>query len=474
MKKHGLLKILGALLLLVIIASYALPGRSDTKDYIGLVDVMISGMQSLYYFFYLMVYILCIGGFYGILSKSPAYKKLLDKIVTKIKPYSKRFVFVTILMFALISSFTGMTLPLLIFIPFIMAIITYSGYDKLVAISSTVVSTMIGYMGGVFVAFFNPNTYSMTTFETFVGVDSKFANVFPKLLLLFAGTALLIYFVNRHIKNVEKKKVKYELPEDSEVLINEVTSDYNKIRRWPLITILILMFIILTLGLVPWNALFGITIFQDFHTWLTGLSIKKFAIVPNILSSQLLPFGEWYSMGDAMTYMNICMVIIAGILMVLLVGKVKINDAIDGFKEGMKKTLPSAILMTIALTVLICSFTNGFFEGIVTSYGKFNYGISSLLVFLGCLLNVDMYYIIAGVFTPILNLITDESVYSSVAILFQGIYGIFSIVGPTSLILIFALNYMNVPYTTWLKYIWRFILSLIVLLALVTLIVVFL
>lgn len=474
MKKHGLLKILGALLLLVIIASYALPGRSDTKDYIGLVDVMISGMQSLYYFFYLIVYILCIGGFYGILSKSPAYKKLLDKIVTKIKPYSKRFVFVTILMFALISSFTGMTLPLLIFIPFIMAIITYSGYDKLVAISSTVVSTMIGYMGGVFVAFFNPNTYSMTTFETFVGVDSKFANVFPKLLLLFAGTALLIYFVNRHIKNVEKKKVKYELPEDSEVLINEVTSDYNKIRRWPLITILILMFIILTLGLVPWNALFGITIFQDFHTWLTGLSIKKFAIVPNILSSQLLPFGEWYSMGDAMTYMNICMVIIAGILMVLLVGKVKINDAIDGFKEGMKKTLPSAILMTIALTVLICSFTNGFFEGIVTSYGKFNYGISSLLVFLGCLLNVDMYYIIAGVFTPILNLITDESVYSSVAILFQGIYGIFSIVGPTSLILIFALNYMNVPYTTWLKYIWRFILSLIVLLALVTLIVVFL
>ena len=76
MKKHGLLKVLGALLLLVMIASFALPGRSDTKDYIGLVDVMINGMQSLYYFFYLIVYILCIGGFYGILSKSPAFKEL--------------------------------------------------------------------------------------------------------------------------------------------------------------------------------------------------------------------------------------------------------------------------------------------------------------------------------------------------------------------------------------------------------------
>ena len=59
-------------------------------------------------------------------------------------------------------------------------------------------------------------------------------------------------------------------------------------------------------------------------------------------------------------------------------------------------------------------------------------------------------------------------------LLFQGIYGIFSIVGPTSLILIFTLSYMNVPYTTWLKYIWRFILALIVLLALVTLLIVLL
>ena len=68
------------------------------------------------------------------------------------------------------------------------------------------------------------------------------------------------------------------------------------------------------------------------------------------------------------------------------------------------------------------SYTHGFFEYIVSSYGKFNYGLSSLLTFLGCLLNVDTYYIVGGVFTPILNLITDESVYSSVAILFQGIY----------------------------------------------------
>lgn len=474
MKKHGLSKIIGILLLLVVIVSFILTGRSNVKDYVGLGDVMLNGLKSLYYFFYIVLFVLFIGGFYGVLNKVPAYKKLLDNIVTKIKPLGKKFVFITILVFALIASFTGTTLPLLIFVPFIISIILLLGYDKLVAITSTIVSIMVGYIGGIFVTFFNPNTYGMTTYETFVGTDSSFSNMFPKLLLLFAGITLLIYFVNNHIKNVENKKVKYELNDDSELLINEVKGNYKNIKTWPLVIALIVLFIILVLGLVPWNSLFGITIFSEFHTWLTELSIKEFAIIPSIITSDLLAFGEWYSMGDSMTYMIICILLLVFTLIIALIGRVKLDDTIDGFTEGMKKMIPTSITIILAYTLLVCAYTNGFFEHIVSSYGKFNYGISSLLAFLGCLLNVDIYYIVGGVFSPILNVITDESVYSSVAILFQGIYGIFSIVGPTSLILIFVLSYMNVPYTTWLKYIWRFILGLIILLALVTLLVVLL
>ena len=96
MKKHGLLKILGAILLLVVVASFALTGRSDVKDYIGIGDVMFNGLKSLYFFFYMALFLLSIGGFYGVLNKAPAYKKLLDNIVTKLKPLGKKFIFVTI------------------------------------------------------------------------------------------------------------------------------------------------------------------------------------------------------------------------------------------------------------------------------------------------------------------------------------------------------------------------------------------
>ena len=53
-----------------------------------------------------------------------------------------------------------------------------------------------------------------------ISLKNKFDNVFPKLLLLFAGITLLIYFVNSHIKNVENKKVKYELEDDAELKID--------------------------------------------------------------------------------------------------------------------------------------------------------------------------------------------------------------------------------------------------------------
>ena len=208
MKKHGLLKILGILLLLVVIVSFVLTGRSGAKDFVGLGDVVFNGLKSVYYFFYLALFVLFIGGLYGVLNKAPAYKKLVDNIATKVKPLGKKFIFVTILVFAVVTALTGMTLPLLVFVPFVVAIILLAGYDKLVAITSTVVSMMVGYIGGIFVTFYNPNTYGMTTFETFVGTDNQFSNMFPKLLLLFAGITLLIYFVNNHIKKVENKKVK--------------------------------------------------------------------------------------------------------------------------------------------------------------------------------------------------------------------------------------------------------------------------
>ena len=472
-KKHGLLKILTIIMLLIMLVSNILPGRQNVIARIGVADLLINYFSIvLQNFSYIVLFVLAVGGFYGVLNKTASYKKLLDTIVTKAKPSSKKIIFLITIIFAIIASLTGMTIPLFIFIPFVVSIILLLGYDKLVAFTSTFGGILVGYIGGVFVNFINPNTYSITTFDEFVGLETKFTNVFPKLLLLFAGLALLIYFLSKYIKDVEEKKVKYELSDNDELLIAEVKGDYKNIKTWPLILVLSLIFIILVIGIIPWNGLFGITVFSDFHSWLLGLSIKDLKIFPSIISENLPALGEWFGSGNFMAaYVYSSMLLVFATVIITIVNRIKVNDALDNYIEGMKKLLPTVALITVAYTVLVCAYNNGFLEQIISGYGKFNYGVSSLLAILGCILNVDTTWIIAGVFSPILNVITDESVYASVALLFQGIYGIFMLVGPTSLMLILGLTYLNIPYTTWLKYIWRFILMLIILLALVVLLV---
>ena len=476
MKKHGLLKILGILLALILIVSYILPGRQEVVERIGLADIPLNYYSIvLQNFCYIILFVLSVGGFYTVLNKTESYKKLLDNTVTKVKPIGKKFIYIVIILFAVITSLTGITIPLFVFIPFVATIILLLGYDKLVALSATFASIVVGYVGGIFVNFTNPNTYGINTYEEYVGLEAKFANVFPKLLLLFVGIALVIYFVGKHIKDVENKKVKYELNDNSELLITEVKGSYKDIKTWPLIVILLLTFIILVIGLIPWNNLFGISVFTDFHNWLTSLSIKEFAVIPNIISASLPALGEWTSSGNPMAvYVYVSMLLLFMTILTALIGRVKVDETIDSIVEGSKKMLPTAALITIAYTVLVCAYNNGFLELLISKYGKFNYGVSSLLAFLGCLLNVDSTWILAGAFSPIINLITDESIYASVAVLLQGIYGLVMLVGPTSLILIICLTYLEVPYTTWLKYIWRFVLSLLIVIALVTLLVVLL
>ena len=469
-KKHSFLKILTIIMLLIMLVSNFLPGRYEQIERIGSADLLTNYYSIvLQNFSYIVLFVLTVGGFYGVLNKTPSYKKLLDNIVSKVKTYGKKFIYVTMIVFAVVASLTGMTTPLFVFIPFVVTLILLLGYDKLVAFTATFGSIIVGYIGGVFVNFPNPSTGTIDTYETYIGMSEKFANTFPKLLLLFAGLALLIYFVDKHIKSVEEKKVKYDLKDDGELLIAEVKGKYKDIKTWPLIVILSLTFVILVIGIIPWNQLFNISVFSDFHKWLLELHIKDFYIIPSIISSSLPALGEWTGSGNILAiYVYTSMLLLFVTFIIAIVNKINANEALDNFVEGVKKALPAAALVTVAYSVLVCAYNNGFYEVLLTSYGKFNFGVSSLLTAVGCILNVDTTWIMLGVFTPIVGLITDESIYPAVAVLFQGIYGIITFVGPTSLFLIIGLTYLDIPYTTWLKYIWRFILYLIILVAIVT------
>ena len=121
----------------------------------------------------------------------------------------------------------------------------------------------------------------------------------------------------------------------------------------------------------------------------------------------------------------------------------------------------------------ICSYNNGFLETVITLVGEKlgdNAIIHSLLVILGSIFYVDFYYISAGIFANMAPTLSDSANLSVYAVMFQSLYGLVQVVGPTSILLLVGLSYLEVPYKTWLKYIWRFVIELLIVIFIVLMI----
>ena len=377
------------------------------------------------------------------------------------------------------------------------------------------IGIIIGLIGGIFTTFRNPSGYtaSSTTIEKLVGLEGNFENIFPKIIILILATALLMFYVLRYSKNhmtnkIVKKvehneedkndEVKEEKKEEIKTVKKEETKTTKKVptknskkktsknpnmraakkddtiivkkgvRTWPLVVVCALMLVLLILGFIPWQSLFEITVFDDFHTWLTGISIGDYSIFNNIMSANFTAFGTWGNLGS---YMMPMILIIIFSIIIAIIYRIKLSDMLDYFKEGAKKMLPSAMMAMLAYTVLVCTYNNGFMETIISKANVDNIMLSSLLTILGSITNVDLYYTAAGIFTPIVGALSDNANLNVFALVFQSFYGLIQLFGPTSILLIFGLTYFEVPYKDWLKNIWRLILGLFIIIFLVVLIV---
>ena len=479
MKKHSLFKILLILvgIILLVDGGFAILGNFfpafENYSMIPFGDVILNFVQSFYYFFDTVVFLLVLGAFYGVINEIPAYKKLVDNIAQGLKGHGKAFIVIITVVFAIISSVTGLTNVLLVFVPFIIAIILLMGYDKLVAISSTVVAMLVGTMGGLFITFRDPNGYygyASTTIEGIAGIG-LYDNIWAKLVLLVLSILLLVFFIIRHINNVSDKKVKYELNESDEVVVSEVKGDYKNIRTWPILCVFGFIFVILVLGYVPWNYLFGIECFDKFNEWLLGISIGDFAILSNVLSGSITAFGNWASLGS---YMSIIITLIVFTLIFKFIYRVKFDEVINNFVSGSKKMVSAVFLVVLAYSILVSCYNHELITKIITWISEsklgMNIGTVSLISGLGTLIHTDLYYTVSGVFMPIISAVTDEAMISVYAVAFQSIYAIVSMIAPTSILLIIVLKYFGVPYTSWVKYIWRFVLMLVLLVILLLLI----
>ena len=493
----------------------------------GFFDLFNYPVTALSYFGYIAFFVLAIGGFYGILNKIPAYRTFLDNFVGRVQGHEVRFFVVIMLLIAALVSLGGMQIPLLVFFPMLVSVILLLGYDKIVAAMVLVGSTAVGLIGSTY-AYGNTNIImTVLSLDITSEVIAKLIILLLGLALLVLNVLLYIKKTNtvtkvikkdskkssvkevkaevkevevkktkktatkstkdskakttkanaskstgkKNTKSSSKKNIKAALKDEEVIVVKEYvdsSSDMSKYVQesdnsyhttWPLVTAFVLLFVLVILAFIPWSNGFGVNLFSDVTSNVLSFEIGGFAIFSKLFGT-INAFGFW-------TIIDLLLPMALLILFLAIVYKVKFNDILKGFMDGIKRALPLGLIIILIYSCLVIVTYHPFqlviYKALLSGIDKFNvFGalLSSLTALLAGIFNVDPSYAFQSVLLYLTSVVTDSASYSTIGVIFQAMYGFGVIFAPTSFILMIVLEYLDIPYTSWIKAIWKFLLEL--------------
>lgn len=471
MKNNKLFKMLLITLIFFVVLTWFIPatriesGKIITDEYtrIGIFKLFSILMIAIQNFAHFSLYLLIVGGFYGIVHKLPAYKKLVNKVVEGFQGRELVFFIAIGLFLAITSSMAGLALPMVILMPFIVSVLSRLGYNKTTAAMLSVGSITSGLMGTVF------SVSTVSGFASAVGTQNiiKYVNgdILFKLLILFGSLILTLIVTWQYAKN-HKEEVKLEKVEE-------------KTKIWPLVVIFDLLILILILGYISWSA-FEIKFFDNLVNTIvhpTGSVFTKglLSAINSILglsfnaqNGEISSFGNW-------TLLEAGVVVLIASLIISLMYKMKFNDYLSNFAEGARKAIKPALIVIIPYIILILvsmtSISNGILRYIM-EIGKGVHVVPMSIVSLGfSTLGVEAVatsvfaggYIASSGASGVLTAQEGQLI----GLIFQSMYGLAMLFVPTSVILVGVLSWLEISYKEWLKSIWKLVLGLFILLVII-------
>ena len=154
MKKHNALKVVLASLIVLLVLSWIFPAAYFSSEFMdqgrvqmGLFDFFEYPLTAISYFGYIPMYLLFVGGFYGVLYKIPAYRSFLDKVAAKAKAHSTLTIILMVALLASGVSICGLQVGFALFIPFLVSVLLLMGYDNRVVAYTIVGALAAGLVG---------------------------------------------------------------------------------------------------------------------------------------------------------------------------------------------------------------------------------------------------------------------------------------------------------------------------------------
>lgn len=282
----------------------------------------------------------------------------------------------------------------------------------------------------------------------------------------------------KNTKSSSRKNIKAAVKDEEVIVVKEAVNGGDAVTKlvpsevstqhniWPFSLMFILFFVLLVLAYLPWVNGFGVNAFTDATKAVSEFELFGFPIFGKLLGT-VNSFGNW-------TVVDMLLPMALIILFLALVYKVKVQDILDGALAGIKKALPLGLIVVLLYACLVIVTYHPFqlviyktLLGVIDKFGVIGALMSSLVAMLASIFNVDPSYTFQSVLLYLASVVTDNTVYPVIGVIFQAMYGFTMLFAPTSVILMVVLSYLDIPYTKWIKTIWKLLLEVLVVLLIV-------
>ena len=412
-------------------------GRGVVKAKIS--DVLLSPILGFGSAVDVCVFVLILGGFLQVVTKSGALENGIKVLVKKLKGNELVLIPILMIIFSIGGTTYGMLEETVGFYALLAFTMVAAGMDTIVA-SATV---LLGAGSGVLGSTINPfaTGAAVAALPEGMAVNQGIIIALGAVLWL-VSLGISIFFVMRYAKKVkadkgstflslqeQKKMEKFKEKDESK----EVTlTGRQKATLW----IFGITFIVMIIGFIPWGE-FGITFFDSWTGWLTGSAL-----------------GGWYFNESAAWFF--LMAIVIGII-----NGLSTNQIIDEFIAGARDILSVVLIVAVARGVYVLMSQTYLDNYIIYNVADMLKG-TPVALFTPCnyILHLILSVLVpsssglATISTPIMAPLAAQLGYSveTTIMTFVAANGLVNLITPTCGAIMGGLALAKVNYTTWVKW----------------------
>ena len=340
---------------LIALSTQFIPGVKAAK----LADLVMAPINGLNEAIDIAIFVLLIGGFLGVTTKTGALDAGIGSVVEKLQ--GKELVLIPVLMFifSLGGTSFGMAEETIAFTALVTTTMIVAGFDPLVSVGTIILGAGSGVLGSTV----NPFLVS-TSIGALKGVGIEVNQVIviaTGIALWLSSLLISIYFVMKYAKSLQKDKKatllsQKEINEAHEAFLGNKNSEEVvefTTKRRIVLGLFALTFVVMVAAVIPWEE-FGITIFSK-TDFLTGSSL-----------------GSWWFSELGMWF--VIMAVIIG-----MVYKMKENEIVGAFMEGAADMVGVALVIGVSKGISVMMTTTGLDTHVLNAASSLLNGMSPIV-----------------------------------------------------------------------------------------------